>query len=354
MPPSTHPKRRGAPTLDTVAAAVGVSRMTVSNAFNRPDQLSPELRRRVLAAARDLGYGGPDPVARTLSRGETGSIGLVFDYSLTVALKDPATVELLHGVAAGCEEREKGLSLVPRIADRDEVLVHRALVDGFVLYCVTEDDPRLRAVRARRLPYVLIDLPPIAGARQVNIDDRGAARSMVDHLVALGHRRFGVVVGWGSTGATAAEAEANAMFHVDGERLAGWRAGLEAAGIDSNTVPVASGPGFDRETGRIAGGRLLDAPEPPTAVVTISDPLAIGVMDAAAERGIDVPGRLSVVGFDDVPAAAHASPPLTTVWQPHARKGAAAVRLVLEPGDRAEHVLLPTKLVVRSSTSPAP
>jgi DNA-binding LacI/PurR family transcriptional regulator len=328
--------------------------MTVSNAFNRPDQLSPELRERVLATARGLGYAGPNPVARTLSRGETSSIGLVFDYSLTVALSDPATVELLHGVAAGCEEREKGLSLVPRIADRDAALVHQALVDGFILYCVAADDPRLQAVRGRHVPYVLIDLAPVARARQVNIDDRGAARSMVDHLVGLGHRRFGIVVGWGNAARTAAEAEANARFYVDGERLAGWRAGMEAAGIEWSTVPVATGPGFDRETGRIAGGRLLDAAEPPTAVVTISDSLAIGVMDAAAERGVDVPGRLSVVGFDDVPAAAHATPPLTTVWQPHAGKGAAAVRLLLEPGDQPESVLLPTKLVVRSSTAPAP
>jgi DNA-binding LacI/PurR family transcriptional regulator len=351
MPPS--PTSR-APTLATVAAAVGVSRMTVSNAFNRPDQLSPELRDRVLAAARELGYAGPNPIARTLSRGETGSIGLVFDYRLTVALQDPATVELLHGVAAGCEEHQKGLSLVPRIVGRDTELIHQALVDGFVLYCVAEDDPRLRAVRERRLPYVLIDLPPGAGPRQVNIDDRDAARSMAEHLLALGHRRFAVVLGWDSPARSAAEAEARAGFYVDGERLAGWREAIEAAGIDWQGVAAASGPGFDRATGRVAGGRLLDADVPPTAVVTISDPFALGVIDAAAERGVDVPGRLSVVGFDDVPAAAVSTPPLTTVSQPHAGKGQAAVRLLLEADDPDESVLLPTKLVVRSSTAPAP
>jgi DNA-binding LacI/PurR family transcriptional regulator len=348
---STEPARP--PTLATVAAAVGVSRMTVSNAFNRPDQLSPELRERVLAAARELGYAGPNPVARTLSRGETGSVGLVFDYRLTVALADPATVELLHGVAAGCEEREKGLSLVPRIAGRDTALIHQALVDGFVLYCVAEDDPRLRAVRERHLPYVLIDLPPVPGVRRVNIDDRGAARSMAEHLLALGHRRFAVVLGWDSPARTAAEAAALARFYVDSERLAGWREALEAGGIDWQGVRAASAPGFDRETGRVAGGRLLDADEPPTAVVTISDPLALGVIDAAVERGVDVPGRLSVVGFDDVPAAALSTCPLTTVSQPNAGKGEAAVRLLLDEGPDAG-VLLPTKLVVRSSTAPAP
>jgi DNA-binding LacI/PurR family transcriptional regulator len=141
-------------TLATIAEAVGVSRMTVSNAYNRPDQLSPALRERILAAAQELGYSGPDPVARTLSRGETGSVGLVLDYALTVAFTDPATVQFLHGVAAGCEERERGLALVPRIAERDEALVRSALVDGFILYCVPETDPRLAAVRGRQLPYV--------------------------------------------------------------------------------------------------------------------------------------------------------------------------------------------------------
>src|SRR3954466_4847023 len=92
------------PTLATIAAALGVSRMTVSNAFNRPDQLSPALRAKVLAKARELGYAGPDPVARTLSRGRTGSVGVVLDAPLTLAFSDPAAVQMLLGVATVCEE----------------------------------------------------------------------------------------------------------------------------------------------------------------------------------------------------------------------------------------------------------
>src|SRR5215216_2830224 len=103
------PRNDNKPTLATIAEAVGVSRMTVSNAYNRPDQLSPALREKILAKAAELGYSGPNPVARTLSRGETGSVGLVLDYPLTRAFTDPATVGFLHGVAAGCEERAVGL-----------------------------------------------------------------------------------------------------------------------------------------------------------------------------------------------------------------------------------------------------
>jgi DNA-binding LacI/PurR family transcriptional regulator len=339
------------PTLATVAAAAGVSRMTVSNAFNHPDKLTPALREKVLAAATELGYSGPNPVARTLSRGETGAFGLVFDYGLTLALTDPATVELLHGVAAVCEEHEMGLSLVPRTATRDASLVRTALVDGFVLYAVTENDPRLAAVRERRLPYVVIDHEP-GRDLVVTIDDRAAARAMADHLVALGHRRFGIVLGWEGAAMTAAEADRSAVWHTVRERMAGWRAGLEAAGIDFDAVPVGSGPGFDRDTGRTAGAQLLDRANRPTAVLAISDPLALGVLDAAAARGVVVPDALSVVGFDDLAGAAGVG--LTTVRQPHADKGATAVRLLLDGTEPPHTVLLPTELVVRSSTGPAP
>jgi DNA-binding LacI/PurR family transcriptional regulator len=116
---------------------------------------------------------------------------------------------------------------------------------------------------------------------------------------------------------------------------------------------VVSGPGKMRETGRVAGSRLLDRAERPTAIIALSDLLAIGVMEAAAERGIAIPVELSVAGFDDVPEAAAADPPLTTIRQPHRSKGSEAVRLLLE-GPEAESVLLPTELVVRASTAPAP
>jgi DNA-binding LacI/PurR family transcriptional regulator len=209
------------------------------------------------------------------------------------------------------------------------------------------------AIRARRLTYVRIDFDPEPGLLDVNIDDERAARSIVEHLTSLGHVRFGIAMPHDVPAGFGPDADAAAWNHVMWARLAGWRAGLEAAGIDWSTVPVAGGPGKQRETGRIAGGRLLDRADRPTAIVAVSDLVAIGVMDAAAERGISIPSELSVAGFDDVPEAAAATPPLTTVRQPHRSKGSEAVRLLLE-GPGAESVLLPTELVVRASTAPAP
>jgi DNA-binding LacI/PurR family transcriptional regulator len=325
--------------------------MTVSNAFNRPDQLSPALRERVLAAARELGYAGPDPVARTLSKGRTGSVGLVLDLPLTQALTDSATLQFVHGVAAGCEERGMALSLVPKIAGRDAQLVHTALVDGFVVYCMADADPRLDAVRGRGLPYVLIDHQPDPRGRVVNIDDRGGARAAAEHLVALGHRRFGVVLGFDKPGGTALEVQRTTPYHVDLERLGGWQDGLEGAGLDWAAVRLGSAPGDSRATGKAAALKLLDRPEPPTAILALTDVLALGVLEAAAERGIAVPGGLSVIGFDDTPESAAASPSLTTVRQSHAGKGAAAVRLLLE-GTGPDTVVLPTELVPRESSAP--
>jgi DNA-binding LacI/PurR family transcriptional regulator len=340
-------------TLATIAEAVGVSRMTVSNAYNRPDQLSPALRERILETARELGYGGPDPVARTLKSGATGSIGVVLDYALTDAFTDAATVLFLHGVAAGCEEAARGMSLVPRIAGRDAMLVGSALVDGFVVYCVPEDDPRWDAIRSRKLPFTRVDFALDPALPSVNVDDEGAARAVAEHLVALGHRRFGIVLSQHEPGATAAEAQERIVYHVEAARLAGWQTVLEAGGIDWAAVPVAGAPGKDGDAGRMAGAKLLDRADRPTAILALSDHLALGVLRAADERGIAVPTDLSVAGFDDIPEAARASPALTTVHQPHQRKGAEAVRLLLAGGP-AQHVLLPTELVVRASTAPAP
>jgi len=359
-----------ASTLADIAERLGVSRTTVSNAYNRPDQLSPALRERVLAAARELGYGGPDPVARSLRRGRAGSLGLVFDHRLRYIFSDPAAVLFLSGVAAGCEEQGTGLALVPQLPEGAAEVVRSALVDGYVMFCTPEDDERLQAVIARGLPYVLVDYSGNVPGPRVNIDDRGGARAVAQHLVDLGHRRFGIVLPyekWGteipySEGPEATAERAEKLSAPDRvtpyvrwrcfirhERLLGWRDAVEGAGVDWSSVPVASAPESDTETGYRAAARLLDRVDRPTAIICLSDVLALGAMRAAAERGIRVPQDLSIVGFDDIAHAATAS--LTTVYQPHAAKGEEAVRLLTEGGD---DVVLPTELVVRASSGPAP
>jgi DNA-binding LacI/PurR family transcriptional regulator len=169
--------------------------------------------------------------------------------------------------------------------------------------------------------------------------------------VALGHRRFGVVLGFDKPYATALELQRATPYHVDTERLAGWQAGLEAGGIDWAAVPLASAPGDSRATGRAAAAKLLDRPDRPTAILALTDVLALGVLEAAADRGLAVPGDVSVTGFDDTPEAARSTPSLTTVRQSHTGKGAAAVRVLLDAAG-PQTVLLPTELVPRESSAP--
>src|SRR3954449_3534764 len=139
-------------TLADVAAHLGVSRTTVSNAYNRPNQLSPKLRKKVLAAAGELGYHGPNPMARGLRRGQAGSLGLVFDAPLSYAFTDPAATLFLTGMATGLEEHGAALSIIPRVpegAERSADLVRSALVDGYMLFWTAGTDPPYAAVRAR-------------------------------------------------------------------------------------------------------------------------------------------------------------------------------------------------------------
>lgn len=346
-------------TLSTVAEALGVSRTTVSNAYNRPDQLSPELRERVLETARELGYGGPDPVARTLRRGRTGALGVILDEALGYAFTDPAAVLTLQGIAAACERVGAGLLVIPRADESHAVdAIRMALVDGFVVESDAEGDERVRVVEKRGLPFVMVDGPAHPAAPWVGIDDRGAARGAAEHLLALGHRRFGVVslrlVPDRARLTAGPERQAAASYGTSRNRLAGYRDALSAAGVDWGGVVVEERWPNSFESGVRAAGALLDRAERPTAILAMSDELALGALRAAADRGIDVPRELSVVGFDDTPAASRAMPPLTTVHQPLAEKAEAAARLVLEGrADGETRLEFPTELVVRASSAPA-
>src|SRR3954463_3070780 len=221
-------------TLADVAAHLGVSRTTVSNAYNRPNQLSPKLRKKVLAAAGELGYHGPNPMARGLRRGQAGSLGLVFDAPLSYAFTDPAAVLFLKGMATGLEEHGAALSIVPRVpegAERSADLVRSALVDGYMLFCTPADDPRYAAVRTRGLPFVLVEYADDPTAAHVQSAEVAGAEAAARPLVDLGHRRVAIVSGYETDLVTGPQAQASSPWRVQSGRLAGWRAGLEAGGI---------------------------------------------------------------------------------------------------------------------------
>jgi DNA-binding LacI/PurR family transcriptional regulator len=334
-------------TLKQLAAELDVSPMTVSNAFNRPDQLSEQLRSRILTHARERGYAGPDPLGRGLRRGRAGAVGLVSDTGLSYAFDDPAASAVIAGVCAAAEGEGLGLLLVPHDAPTS---LSSALIDGIVVYSVGEGNPLLTLAAARRLPTVVIDQPTRTGLPTVGIDDQAAAREAARHLTALGHRRF-AVVSFGlfadeRTGPADIARRRDSPYVVSRGRLAGYAGALEAAGIAWEQVPVHECAGSRRAAGRAAAEQLLAAEDAPTAILATSDILALGVLDAAG------PDRdVSVVGFDDIPEAATAG--LTTVHQDHHAKGRLAGELLLSAlrGEApASPPLLAHRLVVRDST----
>src|SRR5918997_5752499 len=221
---SSRDTRRPA-TLASLAAELGVSRTTVSNAYNRPDQLSAPLRARVLEAARRLGYPGPDPVARSLRTRKAGPVGLLLTEALSYAFRDPAATGFLEGLALACEQANQGLLLVPVSPDHvDVTAVHQAGVDGFVVYSVREDDPHFVAVLERPVPTVVCDQPAgVEGGDRVGGDDRAGMLALARHLTGLGHRQVGVVcMRLGATrndGPATPERQMNATYPVQRDRL---------------------------------------------------------------------------------------------------------------------------------------
>ena len=360
--PSKTPRSPGRrATLKEVAAEVGVSPATVSNAYNRPDQLSAALRERVFEVARRLGYPGPDPVARGLRKRRAGAIGVLYTDRLSYAFADPAAVMFFEGVSVATEEAGLGLLLIPggSLAERDPEALGSAAVDGIAIHCMAEDDPLIEAALRRRLPTVLVDQPAVEGFPSIGIDDEAAARVAAEYLTSLGHRRFGVISFELARGAKSGFADARrqraATYRPSRARLRGYAAALEAAGVSWDVVSVYECAENTPEQGRIGAEALLALDPRPTAVLATSDQLAFGVEEAVKRTGLSVPEDVSVVGFDDVPEAARANPPLTTVHQPHVEKGLRAGRMLIaqlrdeEPPE--PEILLPTRLVVRGSTT---
>ena len=351
-------------TLARIAGELGLSAMTVSNAYNHPDRLSEALRERIFETAGRLGFHGPDPVGRSLRRQRTAVVGVLYSNPLSYAFDDPAAVSFLGGLSSVTEEADLGLLLVPasgggEAGERDPRAAAQAAVDAFVIYSMSDEEPLLAAALQRRLPAVVVDQPRKEGVAFVGVDDEGAARTAAGHLIDLGHERFAIVSFGlspdGHEGITDSDRQQRTAFHVSRMRLRGYRAVLEEAGLPWSGVPVYECQGSAKELGYRAVEALFRSRQEPTAILALSDQLALGAIEWMTQRRISVPQDVSVVGFDNIPAAASADPPLTTVHQDHAEKGRLAGRMLVaqlhEEGSPGTG-LLATRLVVRGSTSP--
>lgn len=353
-------------TLQDIAAALGVSRTTVSNAFNRPDQLSPELRDKVMAMAKAMNYPGPNPMARMLRTGEAGAIGLVFSESLSYAFSDPVAIAFLQGVASVCERAKASLLIVPTfmpgivqktVGEAAQATIRQAAVDGFILYSQPFNNESIAQVMERNLPTVAVDCPYLKGVTSVKIDDRQAAHEAAAHLIRFQHQHFAILSM--ELGVDHYEGPVNhqridqAVYANALDRLQGYQDALQEAGFDPQRVPIEER--LNREdNGFSAALHLLQQHPRPTGILAMTDRLAVGTIRAAETLGLRVPTDVSIVGFDDIPLASQVQPRLTTVRQPSVEKGRLAAELLLNNTRKTICHVLPTELVVRESTGPAP
>ncbi len=339
-------------TLKTVAKAVGVSPSTVSNAYNKPDQLSTALRERILATAQELGYAGPDASARALRSGKAGAVGVLFTDKLAYAFSDPYAVGFLAGLAEVAEEFATSLLLMP-LSSTDIVggstAVQQAAIDAAAIFCVPGGHPALDILANRGIPAVSTDRGDHPDLSWVAIDEVEAAAQLGEHLARLGHRDVVVLVDNAqAAGGRPVELTLDEVGYTDCElRIQG----LQKAMPDAQ-LRIVSG-GHNAIASGLRGAEFaLDSQHRPTAIVGLSDILALGALEAMKVRGL-TPGRdLSLAGFDDIPAASAAG--LTTVRQPIKDKGRAVGRILLDPASTERQLLMPTQLIVRSSSGPAP
>jgi DNA-binding LacI/PurR family transcriptional regulator len=340
------------PRIADVAREAGVSKTAVSFAFNSPERLSPETANRIRVVADSLGY-RPHPVARMLTQRQTLTIGVLTPQALAVIFSNPFFGAFNEGVALAAEEFGYGLHFISPLHGSLARAMSRATVDGVVAIGLSEGHPEVDQIRRAGVPIVLVDSSALPDHPSVEIDDEGGARAAADHLLGLGHRDFLVIGVEPPRPATRVDPEG-----VTGRRLRGYRAALAAAGIELADDRVVVGPA-SVEGGVAALNRAWEDGLRPTAILAMSDAMAIGAMRAIRELRLAVPADVSVVGFDDIDLATHTDPPLTTVHQPIRRKGEEAVRLLLSIIDKhdattPEHRRLDTRLIVRGSTGHPP
>ena len=322
-----------------VAARAGVAVKTVSRVLNDHPYVSAATKARVDEAMRALDF-RPSTAARILSGAKSNQIALIYDNH---------SPYYMHQIQMGCWERcqAEGIRLLaqpvdvadPRVGDQIRGLVSETHVDGIILSSpVTDCDPVLRALEAMDVPFVRIS-PGTNHAltSSVFMDDAQAADDMTTHMINLGHRRIGFIKG-----------HPNHMSSAD--RMFGYRRALDRAGIAYEPQLLADGE-FDFDSGTRAGRYFLDMAEPPTAIFAANDDMAAGVLAVAHDRGIDLPGQLSVGGFDDTTLARTVWPPLTTIHQPMQELARTATDLLIAGGDLT-HRRLPHVLIERASVAP--
>jgi LacI family transcriptional regulator len=334
-------------TIYDVARVSGFSLSTVSNVLNNgPRPVRPETRRRILETVRHLDY-HPSAVARGLARRRTNAIGILFGVvdpsAIVINAYSSAILQSVLTVAGEAGYDVTHLTTPWRGAEESLDSFRDRRTDGLLIVAPPTDSDLMPALTSLGLPLAAVSWPPErGGVPSADVDDVAGARQVMAHLLGLGHRRVAHLMG-------------HANLISAGVRRDVYRQCLAEAGIPIRPEYILPGA-YSEQSGYENAHRLLSLPEPPTAIFAANDEIAFGVMEAARERGVAVPGQLSLVGVDDRPLTRYLTPPLTTLRQPFDRVGAEATRLLLRrvAGEAVPAVvhLFEPELIVRGSTAP--
>ncbi|MEV4261645.1 LacI family DNA-binding transcriptional regulator [Kribbella sp. NPDC049584] len=327
-------------TLDEVAERAGVSRSAASRVLNNAPHVSKAKREAVQRAVADLGY-VPNASARALATQQVGAVVLAISSDNPEVFADPFFAEVVVGISSVLEETELELMLMMATSTRGQTRLERLLrtrqTDGVMLMSTHGDDPLARLAEQADVP-VVFGGAPIAFEPQyyVDADNRGGARLATEHLIATGRRRIATITGRMDEGAGVA-------------RYKGYQEALAVAGLDASRVVHGD---FSEDGGTRAMHELLAMHPDLDAVFVASDQMAIGALRVLTDAGRTVPGDVAIVGFNDVNAARHTTPPLTTISQPIRSLGRELARMLLATiaGESPTPLILPTRLVRRAST----
>jgi len=325
------------PTIYTVAEKAGVSIATVSRVLNNSPKVKEETRAKVLRVVEELGY-QPSASARGLALKRTEIIALIFPD-----ISGPFYSEVIRGVESEASQHNYNLLIYGTYGKATKGRFLRLLptrVDGLILMTRSVEDEYIFYLHRRQIPFVLLDRE--IGEIEVDCvltNNAEGAYKAVEHLLQHGHQQVAFIAG------PADSPDSNARFE-------GYRQALQDHGLPVLAHLVERGD-FLQPGGYQAMNRLLDRPDPPSAVFVANDEMAIGAIEAVRGRGLRVPDDVAIVGFDDIQMAPYVQPPLTTVRQPIREFGALAVQMLLRrienPEAEAKTIVLPTQLVIRRS-----
>ncbi|WP_431025585.1 substrate-binding domain-containing protein [Halomonas sp. H5] len=329
MPPSRRI------TLKDLARELGVSTATVSNAFNRPDQLSPALRERILGEARRLGYRGPDAKARSLRTGRTRIIAVILAESLTYSINDAVASELLSGIAEVLDAHGHTLLLLSGRQHASQTPGSASIADGFIAYGLMPPGLMASADLPAQRPLVAIDFSP-EGYPTVHIDNEPSSYAIARHALRKPTRRPAIV------SLRLTESPCNGRVTEDHtllppessitrSRLAGFYRALEEQGFTPSDVPLWNIEENTHEVCAPVLQEILDLPdaERPDLLLCMSDRIALTALTLAEGRGLRVPEDLRITGFDGIAEGQYRAPRLTTVRQDSVEKGRIAARMIL-------------------------